>query len=285
VAKRKNFPSFLKPFKSKNIIASLNNKVTDKIKPHLFLIAHYDSKSQNVSLSIRIIFSILLILSCLLLSNQYVAGSINPQQPKFLLNLYSSIALICSIFFLFLKTENKSCGSLDNGGSLGVLLELAGQIKKEIPENITITFLFTGAEELGLLGSFAFLNSHYKELKEGNSFFLNLDGIGIQGKLRIVSGSSLFFPASRNKLYSAIKKTSQKLSIRSTPFIILPGLMMDHIPFVNLGLCAVSLCCVSEKSFMIHTKKDTLGLLEENGLDEVVNLIKSLIKELEQERE
>ena len=57
--------------------------------------------------------------------------------------------------------------------------------------------------------------------------------------------------------------------------------MMDHIPFVNQGLDAVSLCCVSKKSRMIHTPKDTLELLEEKGLEEVLNLIKNMIKALE----
>jgi len=281
--KTKSFPAFLKPAQSKNIIAKLKNKVVDKDVPELFLIAHYDSKSQNLSLPIRIIFSILMILNCILLSNQYIAYAANSRHPAYIINFYFLLATISFIFFLFLKTENKSPGALDNGGSLGVLLKLAEEIKEDISKNISITFLFTGAEELGLLGAFAYLNSHYKEINKKKSFFLNLDGIGITGKLRIVGGSSILSPTHGKKLYSSIKKTSQQLGIKISPFIILPGFMMDHIPFVNQGLDSVSLCCIAKKSRMIHTEKDTVELIEEKGLEEVSNLIKSLIKNLDQE--
>jgi len=282
---KKPFKGLLKPATSKNIIARPENEPAYKNRLNLFLIAHYDSKSQNLSLPMRILFLIVLILSCLLLSYQYMTYAINLKHSPFSINLFFSIAAISSIFFLFLKTENKSSGALDNGGSLGVLLSLAEEIKEDVLKNLKITFLFTGAEELGLLGAYAFFQNHEKELKGKESLLLNLDGVGLKGGVRVVSGSGILSAGSKGKLYFYIKRTSQKIGIKTSSFDILPGLMMDHIPFINHGLDTVSLCSVAKESLVIHTKNDSIKFLDEKSLEEVLSLIKALIKELDKEKD
>ena len=173
---------------------------------------------------------------------------------------------VLSILVLFLnRSSNLSPGGLDNAGSVGLLIELAGVLIKNPPEKLDTIFISTGAEEEGLMGAYAFINAHNKELDPGKTLILNFDGIGIKGKLRVFTKMK-GLPESLNKLPS---------------WPTFSGLMMDHIPFKTQGFKAVSLGCVSVKeAFRIHTPKDQIDIINPEGIGEAGALALKVIDEL-----
>lgn len=261
--------------KTKNILASLNNGMSPR-KKRLFLIAHHDSKSQNLSLPLRAVMSSLLVVS-LILSGVF-SLLFHLKQEVIYINLLDILTVLSLLFLLFLlsiKTENKSFGSLDNASSVGILLELAGILKKNPPRNIDIHLLFTGAEEQGLIGASAFLNRYYLELDRERDLFLNLDS---PVNKRLMVSLSKKRP---KELFSLMREVSEEKGIKLSSLPFVPGLLMDHLSFSHKGLKALSLYSISKKSLSIHTHKDTPSLLEKEGLINTGLLIESVIRRLD----
>ncbi|MBI5746601.1 MAG: M28 family peptidase [Nitrospirae bacterium] len=239
-------PDLTRGLSSKNIIAG----ITKGGERRVFLIAHYDSKGQSISLITKILLVATGSFYLILLTLQYVSGPPHQSQEGINLQLYVpfSFAVIIILILASVRTDNSSPGGLDNAGSVGILIELAGLLKERPYKGLSITIIFTGAEELGLLGAYAFLKRHRHELNSDNCYFLNLDGVGVGGRLKQFGKRPIFqiLPA----------------------FPMVTGLMMDHLPFEKAGFRAMSLGCVSGKTLKIHTKEDNADLLEPEGIEE-----------------
>lgn len=265
---------------SKNIIAHLAGGEKNK-KARLYLIAHYDSKSQSISLPARIFCLISGVTAMLLLATCYLLQSfqIFLSASSLLSSLLTVIALTPFTILFSIRTGNKSPGALDNAGGIGLLLELAGVYSKHQPENLELNFVATGAEELGLLGAFVFLREHRAELE--NSYFINLDGIGVKGKLRINSRAGLISNRSSKKLASIMVKAAQEVGLCLRSFHLLPGVMMDHLPLAGAGLPAISLSCISKRGRWIHTENDRMDLVDAEGLREANLIIQKTVEWLD----
>ena len=264
---------------SQNIVASLTP--VEKAEQYLYLVAHYDSKSQSLPILLRSFFLILSGLASLWLGFNYLWPS------KETLGLFPSwpvdFALALSFWglipLLFLKTANRSPGGLDNAGSLGILLYLAEVLKQKRPLHSQVIFLFSSAEELGLQGAFAYLQNHKEEIEKEKSYFLNLDAVGIKGATRIFfrKGS---LPVGRKSLFvSRLKEIAKPFAIGTASFSF--GVMMDHQAFLEKGYPAVSLACASRKILKVHTDRDTADLLEEEGMEEVGKFVLAWVRSWE----
>ncbi|MFQ6110647.1 MAG: M28 family metallopeptidase [Nitrospinota bacterium] len=245
--------------------------------PELFLMAHYDSKSQSISLPQRIVLLILAVVSCALLALEYgLSGagllSLNPLG----VNIPLIIAIPAALILLTTRTRNRSPGALDNAAALGVLLAVAGELLESPPRHLRVRLLFTGAEELGLVGAWAFLRRHGRELSRHESYFLNLDGVGLRGALKFISP-----PFRKSPLSEALKRGAARARVRLKSFPLLVGLMTDHLPFASWGYPALSLICVSRKSRVVHTPLDKKELLTREGLQEAGRLVRETIEELD----
>ncbi len=241
-----HLPDLMRGLSSKNIIA----RIREGGEKEVYLIAHYDSKGQSISLITRILLVITGSFYLILLVLHYISGSPHLSQeginPQFYIP-YAFTLIIITILALA-RTDNRSPGGLDNAGSVGVLIELTGLLKERPYKNLSITMIFTGAEELGLLGAYAFLKTHRTVLNPDKCYFLNLDGVGVTGHLKQFGKRPIF-------------------SVLPT-FPIMPGLMMDHLPFERAGFRSMSLGCVSNKTWKIHTVNDKADLLEPEGIEE-----------------
>jgi len=262
--------------KTENIVASLNEKMSSR-KKRLFLIAHHDSKSQNISLPARALITLFLVISLIFSSFLYISFYLKPEVIDIYhaLNILTIFSVICLLPLLFLRTENKSAGSLDNASSIGILLELAEILKKNPTKNIGVFLLFTGAEEHALIGASAFLNRHLSKLNQDKDLFLNLDA-AINNRIMV--------SLSRKKdkeLISLMKEISKERGIKLSYIPFLPGLLMDHISFSYKNLKAASLYSISKKSRFIHTYKDTSLLLDKEGLKNTGQLIEGVIRRLD----
>lgn len=267
---------------SQNIIASL--PASQKAEQHLYLIAHYDSKNQSLSLMSRAFFLLLSGFASLWLSFLYLWASRETLNyfPSWEVDLPLALAVGGMMNLLLLKTGNRSPGGLDNAGSLGVLLHMAEVLKRNQPFHSEIIFLFSGAEELGLQGAFAYLQKHWREIKKEKSYFLNLDCVGIKGKTKIFPKKGFWVAGKESSFVSRLKEIGKpfEIGVRSFSF----GFLMDHHALMEKGYQAVTLACPSKKILKVHTADDTAALLEKEGLEEIGKFIGSWIESWEKGR-
>ncbi len=266
-----------RPYSGINLLASLTfGRASRK---QILLVAHYDSKAQSLSLANRSLLWLGLFLLCLIASLLYLSVSVpgfplvSPPTRKEMAFL-SAIAALCALMVYKNKTSDISPGALDDASGVGVLLALAEAVKKGPPLEAGVSFLITDAEEDGLLGAWSYVHSHREELSSGNAYILNLDGVGIEGRLMLWGGG-------RSELATRLLGLAREHRIPLRRCLALPGVLMDHMPFRWKGLEAASLFSLSSKSFRIHTSKDTPDLLEKKGLEEAGGLVLALIRQID----
>lgn len=265
--------------RSKNILAKIPG---GQEKKSFYFVAHYDSKSQSLNLYLR---TILFLLGC-------VAGGIFSlwiwihvirigmggdrfSIPSVIQGCFF-LAAGLNVLFLFSKTGNESDGALDNGSGVGVLLEVARSFMQQSPKNGAPVFLFTGAEEIGLLGSLMFRKRYGKEMARNKSFLINIDGVGRRGKMRVWSSKEV-----RRRWLGRIRMIAEEKGIRLRALPFHKGILMDHLPFCHLHIPSFSLTSISKEGWYIHTAKDQFPLVQKEGLEEMGELISCLIESLE----
>lgn len=264
----------------------------------ILLVAHYDSKSQNIALPYRILLIALFIFSVFLLGTYLVVLSFGQKGFEVGFEILVAVAIISGIAILFIRNGNASPGAIDNASSIGLLLCLAEAIfrNREDFRDLNIVFLATGAEEVGLAGAIAFCKSHLgKKFPPNRDFFvINLDGVG--------GGESIYATSSIGILprFKAVSRQFQDKSIDGTPQLLkiakevareanlnlkicylVIGAMADHFPFRDIGLDAITLASYSRKSWVIHSSKDTTDKLDRNGIELSGKLVLKIIEQIE----
>lgn len=264
---------------SQNVVARL--PASQKPENFLYLVAHYDSKNQSLS-PMPLLFCLLLSgFASLWLSFVYLwaAREMLPKFPSWPIDLPLTLAMAGMMNLLFLRTGNRSPGGLDNAGSVGVLLHMADVLKRYRPLRSEIVFLFSGAEELGLQGAFAYLQKHGKEINRENTYFLNLDCVGITGKIKIFPTKGFWAWGKESPFGARMKEIGQsfKIGIQSFTF----GFLMDHHALMAKGYPAVTLACPSKKILKVHTPDDTAALLDKEGMEEACKFVGAWIESWE----
>jgi len=150
-----------KNYETENIYVKLKNGDS---KGTVIFIAHWDSKSQLFSSSMRIIIIIIAALGAIIILLLYLILSIIqiflPYQIPILNRVLLGISITVSIIGIlnfFNKTGNDSPGAYDNAAGVGVVIELARYFKNNSLNNLDFIFLSTSSEELNLGGVKNFL--------------------------------------------------------------------------------------------------------------------------------
>jgi len=271
-------------FQTRNIVAAMPDSPLDLNLPHLCLVAHYDSKSQYLPLVVRIVLFVILVAGSLVFSIlngfNFFAGSLTP-----LVFVTGILVIICGIPLLFLDYGNNSPGAIDDASGVGLVLHLAEIIanQPELIGKLGITVLITGAEELAVKGSLAYVqqnNSYLKsQAKRGGLHILNFDGIGVEGKLYIVGSDRGQAYGTGGELYCLVQQSAAEKGISIGRFS-LPGAMFDHVPFAEAGFNAVSIIGIGKHSISVHTANDSPEKLHERGFDQAGRLALGVIENL-----
>jgi hypothetical protein len=269
--------------RSKNILATFSG--LEEKRP-LFLVAHYDSKSQWMNLFARAVCLLLSSLSAGIFSLWVLIGVFRTWMGSPSLTLPTWIqgcfflAIVLNVPFAFRRIGNDSDGAVDNASGVGVLLEVAKMLR-EIPfKNIAPVFLFTDAEEFGLLGSLMFQRKHGMDMLKRQAWVINVDSIGGKGRMRV----SAVGREGKRWLAEALGFARENgFLLRKIPF--LKGIMMDHLPFSRAGIPALSLTSVSGEGWHLHTPRDRVSLLDEKGLAEMGNLLLATVQWLDTRKE
>lgn len=271
-------------YETRNILASLQDPSTGAAKPHLILAAHYDSKSQRLPLVLRLALFVVLIggsfFFILLNLISLVAEAFLPMAI-----IMGTLVIISGMPLLFMGNGNDSPGAIDDASGVGLILHMAEVIAEwdAYLDKLNVTLLITSAEEMGVKGALACLveniDTFRRQSKQAGLYCLNLDGIGVQGKLYLVGSRHKTAQPHVDNLFDLLRKSCDQMNVSVGRFS-LPGAMFDHVPFEQEGFDAVSIISVGKSSWWVHTSKDSPDKLNTRGFDHAGKLALRVIEKL-----
>ena len=275
-----------KNYETENIFVNLKSKNS---KARIVYMAHWDSKSQTFPSIVRIIILIIAAFGDLgMLFLYFILSIIEFFIPIDILLLDYILLTVCIVLAIigmlnfFNKTANKSPGAIDNAASVGTVIELARYFKNNPLDNIDFTFISTSSEELNLGGAKDFIYKHEQEFDPKSSYFINFDGIGGKGIIRLITAYGIPRKSSSDKLNELLLKSSKEMNIDAKTIYLPTGAWSDFMPIIQKGFDACWLASMGSTKY-VHTKKDTMDLVSKEGLKNGLLLIVDVAKKLNNE--
>ena len=147
-----------------------------------------------------------------------------------------------------------SKGVFDNGTGVITLLQLFDYYKKNEPKR-TLRFIWCGSEEMGLLGSKAYVNMHEDELDK-IKLNINIDMVAA------TLGYDIACVTGENDIVNYIKFVSRELGF---PIHVYQGVYSsDSTPFADKGIPAISFARLAKNGgATIHSHNDVIERLSE----------------------
>ncbi len=275
-----------KNYDTENIYVDLKSK---NAKATIIFMGHWDSKSQTFPSSIRIIISLITLLSFFIMLLIYLIFAIielifsfNNSIADFVL-LYSSItfAIIANLNY-FNKTGNNSPGAYDNAAAVGVIIELARYFKENPLENIDLICLCTSSEELNLGGAKDFIKNHKHDFDKKSTYFINFDLIGGKELIKVVTSYGIPRKESSKKLNDLFLTSAKELNIKANKTYLITGAWSDYMPIVQEGFEA---CWIGSQPGLkyVHTKKDDMNLVSKQGIRNILLLCVDVVNKINDE--
>ncbi|MFO8017293.1 MAG: M28 family peptidase [Promethearchaeia archaeon] len=271
-------------FETENFYTVLENKDP---KGTVIFMAHWDSKSQTFPSAVRILILVIaavgsfaLLLVLLILS---ILKIFFPFENPMLNHTLLIICIVLSIIGLlnyFNKTGNNSPGAFDNAASVGTVIELARYYKSNPLANLSCIFLSTSSEELNLGGAKDFIQRHADDFNRDTTYFINYDGIGGSGFIRLITSYGIPRKTSSKELNRLFTETAEDLEIPLRDIYLPTGAWSDFMPMVKKGFKACWLASQEGVSY-VHTPKDTLKLVTKEGLRNGLQLTINAVKKLD----
>ena len=167
-------------------------------------------------------------------------------------------------------SERNSPGAVDNAGGTALALGLAKAMSKRKPKR-TLRFVFTGAEELGLRGSLAYISSHKDEL-ERIKVVINLDvhGQAIGTNHAIVTGN----PKIVAWIEVLAKTLGMKVKVREDV------MSSDGTPFAREGIPVINFYRGGGPTVDMHSKLDDLRFVHPQAYRVIGNFALKVLLEL-----
>ncbi|MEG1686717.1 MAG: M28 family peptidase [Angelakisella sp.] len=154
-----------------------------------------------------------------------------------------------------------STGVYDNGAGSVMVMELLHYFTENPPLR-TVKFIWYGSEEVGLLGSHAYVKQHEEELRH-HLLMINIDvGGSVLGQdLAQITGEM-----------SLVHFTDYFMKLRGYPVEVTQSTYSsDSIPFANKGVPAVNFIREgAEGGAYIHCRNDVIDYLSPEGLDKTM---------------
>jgi hypothetical protein len=255
----------------------------------LIVLAHHDSKSQNLSFPWRIGLTLValgaaaLLLLLLALSLAGLGPGGGPGWPVLLTAGVSAAALL---LLSTLKSGNLSPGGVDNAGSVAIVLELARRLPDRLPADAELIVLATGAEEDHMVGALRWLEAHAADLRGRPVHALNFDGAGAPGTTVLIERYGLgraFAPA----LSRAVRRAARRLGWPVRGILMPPAMGIDAIPFAHRGLECLTVASggLRPAILAIHSRRDVAAHLDRGAMERAALLALETLAELAIARE
>ena len=247
----------------------------------LILMAHHDSKSQNLTMPVRGAWTVLALLGALLVCAAVALALLPGRAIPGLGPAGGAVAALALAVLSTLRSANLSPGGVDNAGSVGILVELARRLPRLAPADVDLWFLSPGAEEDHMVGAMRWLDEHAESFAGRPTWVLNLDGAGIPGRVVLLErfGFGRLFSA---ELSALARRVARREGIRVRGVLLPPAMGVDAIPFAHRGLPALTLASGSlgRASMSVHSAADVADHLDRAALDEAARLAAGMAREL-----
>ncbi len=236
----------------------------------VWVVAHLDSKSQPIPIAVRgVAISAMLAIwvgAAALALLEWVWQPIGGVWAG-----VASLGVLAGLPIVASVVGSRSSGAVDNASGVAAALTVAELVPRDRPLGV----LLTGAEELGLAGSRAWVR-HARGGIDGQGgsvqpgVAINLDGLDDYGPVRITY-SGLAAP---RRLVQAIYAAAIEERIPALVRRLPPGVLVDSIPFAEMGWSAVTLSKGGWATIRrVHTPADDLAHLHGDGVVEVAHLV------------
>lgn len=227
------------------------------------LSAHYDTKSQRISVWARCIYSLIVLLTGIIgfsiaVLFDILASTGNPvtNTSRWILRGFLMLAIVSAFILSLNKIENKSVGSVDNAAGMSIVFDLARWFKENPLQHYEIWVCQFGAEELGTMGSRFFLERHLDELRDVPAAY-NLNFDMIDDRVQYLRARGMFPPKPMCKrLGVAFEQAAYELDIPWSKYSLIIGASSDQKIFFQHGIEAIDFQDRSGAKWA-HSKYDT----------------------------
>ena len=150
-----------------------------------------------------------------------------------------------------------SKGAFDNGTGAITLLQLFEHFQKATPKR-TLRFIWCGSEEMGLLGSKAYVAAHEEEVKEKFVCDINIDMVAV------TLGADIACVTGENDIVSNIRYVAKEVGF---PISVKQGVYSsDSTPFADKGVPSMSFARLAKQGgAVIHSHDDVIERLSEEN--------------------
>jgi hypothetical protein len=282
-----NFPPLVTSY---NLIVKPKNK--ENIKPKkLILMAHWDTAPISVlyrpemvgnfrqSLKISLFLMILaqfIAISQFLVPNAFILLIGNILAFYFLLQ-----GVVGTIDYFRLGYSN---GASDNATGAAAAIATAQKLWAKNLSNLEVELVLTGAEEVGMIGSRAYLKKHYTEFDK-ETYLVNFDTLG-NGNLKIItqtgSWSNIVYD---NRLIQLAKQSVNELpTLKEVTTGAWHTADFDSVWFQRAGIPAVTLAALDSNGRMpnIHRPTDILSNVDFVPMEKAIILAEKIGEHLNQ---
>jgi len=208
------------------------------------------------------------------------------------LNIMIWTLIIGSPFIIFLyffvplgEKGNVVPGATDNLSSCSVIQGLARYLKKNreiIPSNTEIRLISFGCEEVGLRGSYRYVEAHHNELKKYNTLVVNMDGLEKPDHIYIIE----FEPTTRTwhseEVIQKLSRAAEIVNIEAKRIgsgkleKVLGRLTggSDAVAFSKAGIKAgfINAADWKNRSSYYHQSGDTIDKIEKGTLESILKI-------------
>ncbi len=211
-----------------------------------WIVAHVDTKAQRQSMAGRLVALGVIAVAVLLMTGMAVVR-LWLVPPTAAVAGVAGLVLAASVLAARARLRGRTVGARDNGSGL-----VAALVAAETADERT-GFIFTGAEEFGLVGA-RILAQQVPELVRGRDV-INLDTIDDTGDVAVVShdrhGAEL-----AERLAALLHAPEHRVRRRRLP----PGIMVDSLALARAGARAVTVARLDWGTLrVIHTPRDSIG--------------------------
>ncbi len=239
----------------------------------VILLAHHDSKSQNLTFPWRMGMTLLSLAGGLTLTALLLAVAGGVPGPPWLPAAAGLVAAAALLVLATLSSGNRSPGGVDNAGSLAIVLQLAKLLPGLGPEDVEWIFLSPGAEEDHMVGAMRWLDRHRDELQDRPVWAINFDGAGNPGAIALLERFGLgqaFSP----ELSAAARHCASELGIKVRGVYLPPAMGLDSIPFAHRGFpcLTISSGSLGRATLAVHSAGDVAELLDRATLGRAAKL-------------
>jgi len=208
------------------------------------------------------------------------------------LNIMIWTLIIGSPFIIFLyffvplgEKGNVVPGATDNLSSCSIIQGLARYLKKNreiIPSNTEIRLISFGCEEVGLRGSYRYVEAHHNELKKYNTLVVNMDGLEKPDHIYIIE----FEPTTRTwhseEVIQKLSRAAEIVNIEAKQIgsgkleKVLGRLTggSDAAAFSKAGIKAgfINAADWKNRSSYYHQSGDTIDKIEKGTLESILKI-------------